>query len=170
MAFGVAAEHARDFADAVVAGYDSGVGGGYAVALCLGNDYVVVSAGGDLCEVRDREYLVAPRDATHGVADLEAHAAADAGVHLIEDQRRDVVQACEYGFEREHQPRELAAGRDASQRPCVVAHVERDLKFHILRAARADLVAPRERYQEAPMRHSQCGEQFTDRARELLRA
>ena len=52
-------------------------------------------------------------DAAHRVAHLEAHPPADAGVHLVEDERRNAVEPREDRLEREHHARQLAARRHA---------------------------------------------------------
>jgi hypothetical protein len=55
-----------------------------------------------LREVRNHDHLVVVGKPAQAVPDPEGHRAADAGVDLIEHQRRDAVEAGKNGLEREH--------------------------------------------------------------------
>ena len=103
LALRVAAEHAGYLLDAIFAADDASVSGGDARAFALRDYDVVMGTGRDLRKVGDGEHLVASGYPAHGVPDLEAHAATDAGIDLVEDQRRYVVEASEDRLEREHQ-------------------------------------------------------------------
>ena len=101
-AFRIAAQHARELRDARAAVEHGDVGGGDATARPFADEDVVMRARGDLREVRDGEHLMVRGDAPHGLADLQADAAADARVHLVEDERRHAVETREDRLERQH--------------------------------------------------------------------
>src|SRR6185437_12618650 len=103
----VAAQHARDLLRALVLVHHARVGRGNAAARAFANHHVVVRARGDLGEVRDRQHLMVRRDASHGVTYLQSDSPADTRVDLVEDERRDVIDARQDGLEREHDAREL---------------------------------------------------------------
>ena len=62
-----------------------------ACSAVLGHDQVVVGAGGDLRQVRDGEHLAVAPELLHQPAHRLGDGAADAGVDLVEDQRRAAV-------------------------------------------------------------------------------
>ena len=104
LALRIATEHARDLGDPLIALEHHDVGGGDAATRSLADEDVVVRPRRDLRQVRDGEDLVIAGDAAHRLAHLQADPAPDAGVDLIEDERRHVVEAGEDGLEREHDP------------------------------------------------------------------
>jgi hypothetical protein len=57
-------------------------------AGALADDEVVVGAGRDLRQVRDRQHLAVAAELLHQAADGLGDGAADAGIDLVEDQRR----------------------------------------------------------------------------------
>ena len=65
--------------DGTVAGFDDGE--------------MVRCERGDLREVRDRDDLGRLREARESTADLDRRGAADAGIHLVEDEGRDRIGA-----------------------------------------------------------------------------
>ena len=105
----VPAEHAGDFEDALVAVEDSSVGGRDASTRAFRNEDVVMRARRDLRKVRDREDLMVGGNTPHRFADLQSDSSADPRVHLVEHERRHVIETGEYRFEREHDARQLAA-------------------------------------------------------------
>jgi len=104
VALRIAAQHARKLRNAVSAGEDSDIRGGDAAAGAFRDENMVVGASRDLREMSNREYLVMRRDAPHHLADHEADATADAGVHLVEDECRHMVETREDRLEGEHHP------------------------------------------------------------------
>src|SRR5919202_6352034 len=70
---------------------------------------VAVRERGDLGEVGDDEDLRGARQAREPAADAERRAAADAGVDLVEDERRNGVGGREYDLESEHDAGQLPA-------------------------------------------------------------
>ncbi|MGZ5477928.1 MAG: hypothetical protein ACXWH1_15710, partial [Thermoanaerobaculia bacterium] len=77
LALGISAEHPRNLGHSRRSIEHRDVRRGNSAPRALGNDDVVVSSRRDLWKVGYREDLVLFRDATEGVADLQAHAAAD---------------------------------------------------------------------------------------------
>ena len=88
-----------------------------APSLGLAHHQVLVGEGGDLRQVGDDQDLGGPGQRGQPPADLDRRLAADAGVDLVEDQRRHRVGARQHDLDREHDPRQLAAGRALLQRP-----------------------------------------------------
>src|ERR1700675_1873377 len=96
----VSAKHPRDLVYSARSLEDSDIGARDAALCTLGYNYMMVSSGGDLRQMRDREHLVLLRDATQRVAHLKTDAPTDPGIHLVEYQRRNPVDACQNCFER----------------------------------------------------------------------
>ena len=142
------------------------VGRRHAARGVLAHADVVMRARRDLRQVRDREHLMVLGHAAHRVAHLQSDLAADAGVDLVEHERRHVVEPREDGLERQHHAGQLAARRHPRQRTRLVAHVERDAELHVLGAVGADLRARRERHVEVAVGHAEIGEHLVHRARE----
>ena len=79
-------------------------------------------------------------------------AAADPGVHLVEDEHRRLVGRRQHHLERQRQPARLPAGRDAGQRTRRLAGVRREGEGDAIAAGRPDLhllQAPRRRRRPA---------------------
>ena len=74
-------------------------------------------------QVGDHQHLGALRELGQPAADLDGGAAADAGVDLVEDERRDRAGAGQGHLERQHHPGQLAAGGALVQRPGLGAGV-----------------------------------------------
>src|SRR5258708_28524641 len=87
----------------------------------------------------DAEDLMLARERPERPTDDIAEAAADAGVHLIEDEHRRLVLRREHDLEREHDPRELAAGRHPLERPERLAGIRGDAEGDAVGAARVGL-------------------------------
>ena len=75
-------------ADARLAGHRLHVADASAALQRLGDDEVMVGAGRHLRQVRDGQHLAVAAELLHQPADRVGHRAADAGVDLVEDQRR----------------------------------------------------------------------------------
>ena len=106
-----------------------------------------VGIGRDLRQVRDAHDLVVAREAPQQPTDRIRRAPADAGIHLVEDERRRLVGARQHGLERQRDARQLAAGRDARQRPRRLSRVglETELdRVHAVRRARRWSICDRE--------------------------
>ena len=113
IALRIAAQHARDLRNTLVAGKDRHIGRRDAAARALAHENVMVSTRGDLRQMRDGEHLVIGRDAAHRFPNLESNAASDAGIDLVEDERGYAIEARQNRLEGEHDARQLAAGSDA---------------------------------------------------------
>jgi hypothetical protein len=121
-----AADHPRELLDLAppVELVDARLG---ALADALLSDREVgVGEASDLGLVGDTDDLVCAAEVPEPPADRLRHAPADPDVDLVEDERaRDLGRRGD-GLEREHQPRDLAARRDAHERPGLLARVCRD--------------------------------------------
>ena len=85
----LAAEHARDLGDARLAGDGcDGAARAWPSPRLLGDDEVVVGAGGHLRQVGHGQHLAVAAELLHQAAHRVGHGAADAGIDLVEDQRR----------------------------------------------------------------------------------
>jgi hypothetical protein len=69
----------------------------------------MVCPRGDLRQMRDREHLVRTGDVAHRISHHESRATANAGIDLVEDERRHAIESREDGLERQHHARELTA-------------------------------------------------------------
>ena len=85
-------------------------------------------------------------------------------------ERRHAIEARENRLEREHDARQLAAGRDARERPLLVSDVERDAELDRFRTLRPDLAQRHERGVEATVGHAEIGQHFVHGARQSLGA
>ena len=90
---------------------------------------------GDLRQVGDAEHLAAVAEGAQALADDAGDLAADAGVDLVEDQRLRLARRAE-PRQRQHHPRELAAGGGIAERRRRHPRVRRDPQLDRLAAAR----------------------------------
>ena len=77
----------------------------------LRDHQVLVGERGHLRQVGDDDHLGAAGQRGQPAPDLDRRLAADAGVDLVEHQRRHRVGAREHHLDREHHPGQLTAGR-----------------------------------------------------------
>jgi len=86
------------------------VAGRHAALLALRDDEMLIGKHGDLRQVRDHERLAAlTRHIRQRLAHPAADLAADPLINFVEHQCRDDVVRRQHDFQREHEPRELAA-------------------------------------------------------------
>jgi len=85
----IAAEHARDFQRAFVTRQNANIGRCDAVGGSLLNHDVVVRTGRQLRQMCDRKHLVPSRELPERITYLLTDATTDAGIDLVEDERRD---------------------------------------------------------------------------------
>ncbi len=92
-------------------------------AACPCDREVAIGERGDLRQVGDAQDLPASREALQPLADRACGVAADAGVDLVEHERRAPTRrwplmppSLQRARQREHHARELAAGGDLAQR------------------------------------------------------
>ena len=104
----------------------------------LVDDDVPVGERRDLGQVGHHEHLVVAGQPGQPPADLHRGPAADAGVDLVEDHRRHRVGAGEAHLERQHDPRQLAAGRAAPDRQRRRVRVRPQQELDLVGAVRAD--------------------------------
>ncbi len=100
--------------------------GGDALALVegiLGNEQMLVGAGGDLRGVGHGHHLHLAGQACEPRADGVGDRAAHAGVDLVEHQRRRRTAVRQHDLERQQEARQLAAGGDLHQRARLGARV-----------------------------------------------
>src|SRR5258705_13163675 len=102
LALRIPAKHAGNLADPAGTFEYRDVSGRDTSLRSLGDHDVMVRAGGDLREMRDREYLVLLRNPPQRVADLQSYSAADARIDLVEDQSRHLIDSRQNRLEREH--------------------------------------------------------------------
>ncbi len=77
---------------------------------------VLIGARGHLRRMCDRDHLHAPAEPRQALADGVRNRAADAGIDLVEDQRRRRAAIGQHHFQRQQETRELAAGGDLHHR------------------------------------------------------
>src|SRR6266566_3143241 len=118
--------------------------------------------------MRDREYLMLLRDSAQGVTDLQADAASDSGIDLVEDQSRHSIDASENRFECQHHTRELAARSHTRQRPLFVTDIEGHAILDIFAAFGYWLIARDQSNRESAVRHPELRQQHVDCFCELL--
>src|SRR5205085_4057177 len=137
-----AAEHARDLGDALVvlvepADARTRVAGG----VFFPDVEMRRAEAGDLRQVRDADDLIPGGELLQFAADDFRNAAADAGVDLIEDERRGGgARRCfeERGGDRELNARQLAARRDLLHRLRLFAAIRRDENVDAIEALFAE--------------------------------
>ena len=84
--------------------------------------------------MRDAEHLLAARDASKLLRHLLGGAAADAGVHLVKNQRAHLILLGQHVLDGQHDPRQLAAGGHLAQGLEGFAHVGRHQKPQLIHA------------------------------------
>ena len=84
------------------------------------------------------------------------HPAADAGVHFVENQRRDMGGMGGNHLNRQADPRQFPAGCDFGQWSQRLAGIGADLKFNRFQPGGRGLFQPLQVNGEAPARHSQA--------------
>src|SRR5262249_54877295 len=82
----------------------------------LGDREMRVAEGGNLGQVGNTDHLMLIADSPQLLADNLAGAPADTDIHLVEHQRRYLVDFREDRLQRQQQPRAFAARRDSRQR------------------------------------------------------
>ncbi len=109
----------------------------------LGHPEVRIGECGDLRQVRDAEHLPARAQCLEEPSDRRGDRAADAGVDLVEDERRHFADLAGRDLDGERDPRQLAAGGDPGQRTerllGVARHAELDLLGSVARRRRHGL-------------------------------
>ena len=126
---------------------------------------VACAERGDLRQVGDAQHLTPFPQLAQPRPDRAGGVPADARVDLVEHQRR--LRRCGVGdaHDREHHPRELAAGGDLPQRPGRHAGVGRDHELDRV-GARWPRLALAEHHLEARLPHRQRVELLAHRRRE----
>src|SRR3954447_15504947 len=122
-----AAEHPGQLPDPALLVEGGDATHGHLTVARLPHPEVTVGVGGDLREVRDDQNLRGPREPGQPPADAERRPPPDAGVHLVEDERRHWICGSEHHLETQHEPGELATGgalRDGPGRRTRVRHQE----------------------------------------------
>ena len=92
------------------------------------------------------------RQAGQAAADLDRRCAADAGIHLVEDERRHRVDGGDHDLDREHDAAELAARRALGDRPRLRSRMRREKDRDIV-ASRGRLGARRDRHDDVRIGH-----------------
>ena len=92
----------------------------------LADHPLAAGVAGHLGQVGHADDLVVPSQLGQRLAQGRAQPAADAGVDLVEDQRRHAVDGREHRLGGQRHPRELAAGGDLAQRAGLLAGVGRE--------------------------------------------
>ena len=103
-------------------------------AHSLGDVQVRVGVRRDLGQVGDAQHLVVARQPPQAAAHRVGRAAADARVDLVEHEGRRVVRRGEHLLDGQRHPRQLAARRDARQRPRRLAGVGGEQEGHLVGA------------------------------------
>ena len=97
---------------------------------------VVVRECRDLREMGDRDDLRRAGQARQAPADLDRGGAADAGIHLVEHERRNRIDRGDHDLDREHDAAELAARRALGDRARFGAGVRGEQDRDVVAAAR----------------------------------
>src|SRR3990172_418050 len=77
---------------------------------------MLLAKSSKLGKVGDTQHLVMARQAPKLVTDNTANPTTNPLVDFIEDQRGDIIGACQDVLQRQHQPGGLASGSDAYER------------------------------------------------------
>ena len=124
--FAFAAEHPRDFFLARFSGDFAQIGKRAAARDFLCHNEMRRRRRSDLRQVRDANHLMIAPQRLHLRADSMRDFAADVRVDLVEDEQRNRIVRGERGFDRQHQARDFAAGRDHAQRFQRFARIRRE--------------------------------------------
>ncbi len=131
-------EHPRELADPLVLVQRADPAAGRPVARPgLVDQQVPVGVRRDLRQVRHDHHLVPDRQPGQPAADLHRGPASHPGVDLVEDHRRYRVRAGQRDLERQHDPRQLPAGRAFVQRLRRRARVGDEPQLDLVDAVRA---------------------------------
>ena len=98
----------------------------------LAYDDVPVGERGHLGQVGDHEDLRRPRQGREPRADLDGRLASDAGVDLVEDERRHRPGVGQRDLDGQHHPGQLAAGGALAQRPWLRPGVGREQQLDLV--------------------------------------
>src|SRR5690348_17436564 len=164
-----AAQHARDLLDARIAVERLHARQRAARPGRLRHLELLARVNRDLREVRDAEHLVVPPQGLQELAHDLRDAAADARIHLVEDERRHRRLAREEHLDRERDARELAAGGDLRERRERLARVRRDAQLHGLEPPGGRRLERLERDLEPAARHREALQRTRDLHAEALR-
>ncbi len=119
----------------------------------------------------DAQHLEPLAQRPEPAADDLRHAPADAGVHLVEDQRLAGRLAHGQRLQRQHDTGQLAAGDNPCKRPQLFPGIWRNVELGAVNPAFAPFVGTNLGAVEANVKpcalHREPGEQRLDRAREL---
>jgi hypothetical protein len=100
---------------------------------------VAIGERRDLRQVRDDDDLPARREPGQPPADRDAGPTADPLVHLVEHERRDVVEVDQDRAAREHRPRELSSRSDLRERQQRLPRAAREAQLDALSAGGSGL-------------------------------
>ena len=84
----------------------------------------------DLGKVRDAQNLMAASDDSHFFGYLLSRPSTDSCINLIKDQCFNLISVCKNRFYRQHDPGQLTAGNDPSQRLHTLAGICGDFIFN----------------------------------------
>ena len=124
-----ATQHPRDFVGALGRFELTNDATGRATALLLLDMKMAIRERGNLRQMRDAQYLMIFREFLQLAADDLRDLAADAGVDLVEDHRRDAAPLRLQPLEREHHTRELATRGDPRQRHRRLPEIRRQMEL-----------------------------------------
>ena len=99
------------------------VGHGALTAHRLADAVVLIGGCGDLRQMGDAQDLGVGGQALQPASDDVSRMTADAGIDLVEDERRALPRSACEGLDGQHESRQLAARHDAGERPQVLARV-----------------------------------------------
>ena len=121
-----AAQHARQFLAAIRSRETREVAG-HAVAIAvLGHAKVRVRMRRHLRQMRDAQHLSPRTERLQEAADGRRDCAADAAVHFVEYERRDLADFTRYHLDRERDARQLTSRCDTRQWPQRLLWMARD--------------------------------------------
>ncbi len=114
----IARKHAGDFEDARIALHGRQAGNGKSVvAFALAHHVMRIGTYGHLRKMGDDDDLMGLRKAGEHIGQSSRHRPSDACIDLVEHERFPIVYGTERHFAGKHDAADLAAGRDAGQRP-----------------------------------------------------
>jgi hypothetical protein len=130
---------------------------------------VPVGEGGDLGQMRDDEHLTRTGEAREAAAHGDPRPPADARVHLVEDERRDLVEIGEDASAREHHSGELPSRAGSRERQLVPSGDGREPQLNSLGPV-GSRIRRLERHPDGGALHAELPQLDLQRLRQLGRA
>ena len=128
--FGLASQHSRQLGDAFVCFEQRELRNRTATFHLLCREEVRRGWRGHLRQVRNAQHLTLLGNLSHFLGDGIGCLTTHICIHLIKDQRGNLVHDRQHSLERKHHTGQLSRGCDGAQRPSWFAWVGRELEFN----------------------------------------